>query len=53
MKMNREELNSLVDQMVELLGVEETLNEFTKAMSTDELQENLEYIDRMQDLNII
>lgn len=50
--MNREELDNIVEQMVELLSAEEVLNDLTKAMSTDELQENLEYIDRMQDLNL-
>ena len=52
MKMNREELDTIVEQMVELLGVEETLVELTKAMSSDELQENLEYIDNMQELHL-
>lgn len=52
MAKSREELNNLVDQMVEILGAEEMLNDFTKALSSDELQENLEYIDRMQDLNL-
>lgn len=52
MKMNRAELNEKIDQMVEYLGVEETLKELASAMSTDELQENLEYIDSMQELHL-
>lgn len=43
--MNRQD--AIVERMVELLGPEETLSDLTQAMSSVELQENLEYIDRI------
>lgn len=52
MNKNRAELNEIIDQMVEYLGAEETLKELASAMSTDELQENLEYISHMQELHL-
>ena len=51
--MDREKLDNIVELMVELLGVEEVLSELTKAQSTKELQENLEYIDHMNELHLM
>ena len=53
MAKSREELDNIVEQMIEMIGIEETLDDLTKAMSTKELQENLEHIDNMRDLNIM
>ena len=50
--MNREELNEIVEQIINIIGIENFVDDLIKAQSTKELQENLEYIDRMQDLNI-
>lgn len=50
MSMDRYELETIVARMVELIGIEEMLAELTRAQSTDELQANLEFIDRMNDL---
>lgn len=49
--MTKERLYDVADQMSEVLGVEIFLNEILQAMDYDELKDNLEYIDRMHDLN--
>lgn len=49
--MTKERLYNVADQMSEVLGVETFLNELLQAMDYDELKDNLEYIDRMHDLN--
>lgn len=46
------ELYNKAEELKELLGTELLLNELIQAMSTDELRENLEFIDRMHDTNI-
>lgn len=53
MNMSRYELECIVDRMVELMGVHEVLNELTQAQETRELQANLEFIDRMNELGLM
>ena len=50
--MNREELNEIVDQIIDTIGIENFVDDLTKAQSTKELHDNLEYIDNMRDLNL-
>lgn len=52
MSMSRYGLEVVVDKMVNSLGAEALLNELISAMSTDELEENLEFVDRMNDLGL-
>ena len=53
MSMQRYELENVIGRMVDLMGAEEVLMELTRAMSTDELEENLEFISRMNDLGVM
>ncbi len=41
----------LEEKLREKLGVETLLNELEKALSSDELQDNLEYIAKMYDID--
>lgn len=50
--LDKNELMEKLDAMVETLGVEYVLENLALAMSSDELQENLEYVDRMNDTNL-
>lgn len=50
--LDKNELMEKLDTMVEILGVEYVLEELARAMSSDELQENLEFVDRMNDTNL-
>ena len=50
--MNKNELMNKLDELVDLLGADATINELAKAMDSKELEENLKYIDRMNDLNL-
>lgn len=50
--MNKVELMEVVENMVEIIGETEFLEELLLAMSSKELEENLEYINRMNELNI-
>ena len=52
MRLDKNELMVKMDEMVELMGAEAVLEELARAMSGDELQENLEYIDRMNETNL-
>lgn len=52
MRMNKNELMEKMDEMVELMSAEAVLEELARAMSSDELQENLEYVDRMNETNL-
>ena len=52
MSMSRYGLETIMFKMVELMGAEEVLKELSMALSTDELEDNLEFIDRMNDLNL-
>ena len=47
------ELFEILNQMVEILGAEETLQQIAQALSSKELEENLEYVSRMYDLDLI
>ena len=48
--MQKDELYTIVEKMTEQLGSETLLENLVMAMSYDELKANLEYIDRMHDL---
>ena len=48
--MTKDKLYEIVEKMTEQLGTQELLDSLVMAMSSKELQENLEYIDRMNDL---
>ena len=52
MRLNKNELFEKMDEMVEMLGAETVLEKLARAMSSDELQENLEYIDRMNETEL-
>ena len=49
--MNKENLYEVAEVMMEQLGTGTLLTEILQAMDVDELKVNLEYIDRMHDLN--
>ena len=48
--MEKEKLYEIVETMTEQLGADVLLENLVMAMSYDDLKENLEYIDRMHDL---
>ena len=50
--MNKNELMNKLDELVEMVGAETAINELAKAMDSNELEENLKFIDRMDDLNL-
>ena len=50
--LSRSELLDKLEELREIIGTEDLLLNLALAQSTDELQENLEYIDRMFDTNI-
>ena len=50
--MDKNELMEKLDEMVAILGAETVLEELARAMSSDELQDNLEYVDRMQEIEL-
>lgn len=50
--MNKNELMNKLNELIELFGADATVNELAKAMDSKELEENLKYIDRMNDLNL-
>lgn len=52
MRLDKNELMVKMDEMVEMLGAEAVLEELARAMGSDELQENLEYIDRMNETEL-
>ena len=51
-RLDKNELMKKLDGMVEVLGTETVLEDLALAMSSDELQENLEYIDRMRETDL-
>lgn len=51
-RLDKNELMKKLDEMVEVLGTETVLEDLARAMSSDELQENLEYIDRMRETDL-
>lgn len=50
--MDKNKLMEIMDEMKEIMGADELLESLALALSSDELQDNLEYIDRMHDLNV-
>lgn len=40
----------MLERLVEVLGIEKTLEELVNAMSDDEMKENYEYIARMYEI---
>ncbi|AFU63188.1 hypothetical protein 8014-B2_00121 [Lactobacillus phage ATCC 8014-B2] len=50
--MTKDELMQTVDEMKEMLGTEEFLQALIKLMSSDELCDNLDYINSCYDLDI-
>ena len=48
----RNELMEKADEIKDLLGADGLLEALLKAMDSDDLRENLEYIDRMNDTNV-
>ena len=51
-KLNIDELFEILDTLAEQIGTAELLENLALALSRDELQDCLEYIDRMHDTNI-
>ena len=49
--MEKEKLYEILETMTEQLGADVLLENLAMAMSYDELKENLEFIDRMHDLD--
>ena len=52
MNLSVNELFKVAEKMEEMLGTDELLLSLLKQMSSDDLQEALEYIDRMQETNL-
>ena len=50
--MNKNELMNKLDDLVEMLGADVALRELARAMTSKELEEDLRFIDRMDDLNL-
>ena len=48
--MNKNELMNKLDELVEMLGADVALRELARAMTSKELEEDLRFIDRMDDL---
>lgn len=51
-QMDKNELMDILDKMQEALGTDELLMAIVKAMSSKDLQETMEYINRCYDLDI-
>ena len=51
-KLNMDELFEILDTLAEQIGTAELLENLALALSRNELQDCLEYIDRMHDTNI-
>lgn len=51
-QMDKNELLNIVDDMQEAMGSDELLLAIVKAMTSKDLQETMEYINRCYDLNI-
>ena len=49
--MNKDNLYEIAENMAEQIGAQVLLDELLGAMDFDELKANLEFIDRMHDLN--
>lgn len=50
--MEHEDVWDIFEEMKEMLGAEELVNELAQALSTDELEENLRFIDKNHDLGL-
>lgn len=50
--MEYDEVWDIFEEMKEMLGAEELVNELAQALSTDELEENLRFIDKNNDLGL-
>ena len=50
--MEHEDVWDIFEEMKDLLGAEELVNELAQALSTDELEENLRFIDKNHDLGL-
>ena len=50
--MNKNNLMDKLDELVEMVGAENAINELAKAMDSNELENDLRFIDRMDDLNL-
>ena len=50
--MEHDEVWDIFEEMKEMLGAEELVNELAQALSTDELEENLRFIDKNHDLGL-
>ena len=50
--MEHDEVWDIFEEMKEMLGAEELVNELAQALSTDELEENLRLIDKNHDLGL-
>lgn len=50
--LRKNDLYDILEEMKDMLGADHLLDALAQAMSDRELQENLEYIDRMEDLGL-
>lgn len=50
--MNKNNLMDKLDEFVEMVGAEVAVRELARAMTSKELEEDLRFIDRMDDLNL-
>lgn len=50
--MNKNELMNKLDEFVEMFGAEVAVRELARAMTSKELEEDLRYVDRMDDLDL-
>ena len=50
--MEQDEVWYIFEKMKKMLGAEELVNELAQALSTDELEENLRFIDKNHDLGL-
>ena len=50
--MDKSELLTILDEMSDRLGTAEMLEALARAMSSDELESNLRYIDRCYETNV-
>lgn len=50
--MTKNELMTKLDELVEMFGADVALRELARAMDIKELEEDLKFIDRMNDLNL-
>ena len=50
--MDKNKLLDIVDKMKDIMGADELLEAICRAMSSDALEDNLRYIDRMHETNV-